>query len=130
MLKKLYAKVRFDRNIDKDRHFISPGGYDMDMGGKVAQFDFCDYYGAISKEDAAVLEIQHELLDAWIFPESASITKEDVRALREVNEFFVYTGEEEDPEIHPVKLLSLSFEFEDGEVIDCTEMEAVRNFRF
>ncbi len=69
-------------------------------------------------------------MDTAAYPEAVNITPDDVKDLRSIKEFFIYTGEKGEPEINPVKLLSLTFGFDDGTVVDCTETEAVRNFTF
>ena len=117
MLKRMYAGIRFDREIDAEKHYIIPGGYEMTFAGKAVQFDFEDYSGTIDKVDKTVLHTEQENLDISAFPEAASITPEDIKNLEKINEFFVYTGEDGDPEINPVELEFLSFEFvENGTV--------------
>lgn len=101
----MFAKIRFDRKIDLNRHYISPGGYEMTAGGKTYQFDYMDYSGRVLPDRRDVLECEMHNLDTVSFPEAAGF---DPGQLEKINEFFVFTGEEEE-EIHPVELLELSF---------------------
>lgn len=129
MLDTLFALVLFDRPITPG-HFISPGGYGMRFGSKDVAFDFCDYYHGILTEDSRVLYIEHRRLDTDSYPDAESVTAEDAIDLKEIGRFFIFTGEKEDPEIHPVKILRLSLEFADGMIVDCSDTEAVRRYVF
>lgn len=129
-LKRIFATVLFDREIRIDPCSISPGGYEMVFGDRTVRFDFQNYYPEISDEDSRILKIEHERPYTNAFPEAGNITKEDVMNLREISEFFIYTGEAGGPELNPVRLLSISFDFGDGAVIDCSETEAVKRYSF
>ena len=126
----MYSSVKFDRKIDLERHYFSPGGYNMTFNGKEFCFDFTNSWRSVDGEDPTVMHFEQECVDMGYCPEAASLTSEDVRKLEEITEFYIYANGDGCPEIHPVKLLALSFEFNDGEVVDCTDMDAVKNFRF
>lgn len=130
MLRSMYFSVRFDRKADPDIHYICPGGYEMELNGKSCMFDFERFYGRRNEQDQSVIAFEQYDLDTAAYPEAVNITPDDVKDLRSIKEFFIYTGEKGEPEINPVKLLSLAFGFDDGTVVDCTETEAVRNFTF
>lgn len=130
MLKRMHAKVMFDREIVPDIHIVSPGGYEMVFGERSVKLDFKDYYGYMDSNDQRILNIEHESLDVDVFPEAMSITVEDTRNLKRILEFYIYTGENDDPVIHPLKLMSLEFEFDDGTMIDCTDTKAVKGHVF
>lgn len=102
----MFAKIRFDRKIDLNRHYISPGGYEMTAGGKTYQFDYMDYSGRVLSDRRDVLECEMHNLDTVSFPDAAGF---DPKQLERIDEFFVYTGETDEEEIHPVELLELSF---------------------
>lgn len=133
MIKRMYARVMFDREIVKDYHSIMPGGrdgYEMRFGDDPVRFDFCDFYGYVDKTDSRILDIEAENLDIETCPEGEKLTAGDVRRLKDIIEFSVDTGDDDDPELHEQRLLKLTFEFEDGTVVDCTDMKAVRTFIF
>lgn len=106
---RMNAGIRFDRPIDVNKHYISPGGYEFVMNGRVLQFDFCDYVGNISKNDPYVLEIEQRNPDIASFPDIYKIKKKDLQHVEEIRDFFVYTGEKEDEKIIPVKLEYIDF---------------------
>lgn len=109
---RMYAKILFDREIKKE-HYISPGGYEViTKDEKTIQFDFCHFEGNISKDNRRVLECLFTNLDTSSFPESVNINPKEIMR---ISEFFVFTGEDYEPEIHPVKLLSLGFCMDDEE---------------
>lgn len=55
-----YLDVKFDRPIDKERDFISPGGYEIELkDGRTTRFDFLDYKGYIDQDDPSILHIIH-----------------------------------------------------------------------
>lgn len=103
---KMYAEILFDREIDKEKHYISPGGYEVRLkNGKTVAFDFMDYEGIISESDRRILKCNMRNLDVEAFPDSRTLKPQDIQ---EFTEFFVFTGEDSEPEIHPVKILSLA----------------------
>lgn len=107
----MFAKIRFDREIDLNRHCISPGGYEMTAGGKTYQFDYLDCNGRVFPECRDVLECEMSNLDTFSFPEAAAF---DPKQLEKIDEFFVFTGEDDEEEIHPVELLELLFHTKEG----------------
>lgn len=109
---RMYAEILFDREIKKE-HYISPGGYEViAKDEKTIQFDFCQFEGNVSENNARVLECLFTNLDTSSFPESVALNPKDIMR---ISEFFVFTGEDDEPEIHPVKLLSLGFCVDDEE---------------
>ena len=106
---RLYATIRFDRPIDPDRHYISPGGYEMTFNGKTVQFDFTDYTGYVETGDPCLLHTEQRNPDYAAFKDLAALTSEDLHHLESIEEFFVYAGDEHDPEIVPVALESITF---------------------
>lgn len=108
----MYAKIKFDREIDENLHYIVPGGYEMtfvnNLGSNptTVSFDFVSYIGNIDKKDPTILHCEMEELDDDTFPESLFI-EHFLGIISEINEFYVYTGEPGEPEINPVELLEL-----------------------
>ena len=103
----MYALIKFDRPIDKDRHVISPGGYEMTFNnGETVRFDFKGCSGRIDPADNRVFKCEMSILDIEAFPDSEFL-KTFTGSVTAINEFFVYTGEVGDPEINPVELKAL-----------------------
>lgn len=113
MLKEMNYDLVFDRKIDKKKHYISPGGYGVETKDKEFDFDFTNYSGTIDKKDAAVLHVSHTGLDTDSFPDAEKIISTDIQT-SEFTEFYIYTGEAEDMEIHPKAVRNLSFIFDDS----------------
>lgn len=112
---RLYQSIRFDRPIEKDKHYISPGGYDIrfqaENGEEIdIQFDFEDYEGSISDKDPHVLECVQKNPDYSVFSEIYYITEYMLRHIVSVSEWFIYTGEDDEPEIIPVEIFNVGFE--------------------
>ena len=66
MIKRMHARVMFDREIVKDYHSIMPGGrdgYEMKFGDNAVCFEFCDFYGYVDKTDPRIMDIKAENLD-------------------------------------------------------------------
>lgn len=108
----MYAKIKFDREIDEGKHYIVPGGYEMTFVNNLGinlitvSFDFVSYIGNIDKKDLTILHCEMEELDDDTFPESLFI-EHFLGTISEIKEFYVYTGEDDEPEINPVELLEL-----------------------
>lgn len=118
MLCRIYAAVEFDREIDPDRHYIVPGGYEAVFDdGRALAFDFEDYEGGVSRENPKVLEWVQKNPDTDSFKDIEKFTCEDFEKHFDCfGEFFLYTGEADDPEITPVRPLYIALEFfKDGE---------------
>lgn len=120
MLTSMHFDLIFDRPIDSNRHYISPGGYEIQTKeNKIFNFDFLNYEGCIDTNNPCKLHVDVYGLDIDAFPNSKNISESDITDKDTIfNEFFVYTGEYDDPEIKPTKVTSLGFEFENGEMID------------
>lgn len=106
MIRKMEFTVRFDRKIEKDKHYISPGGYSVN--GK--RFDFCAYEGCIDDEDPTLLHATVHDFDEEFFKESnehaKNLTVSDFT--KGFDEFYIYTGEDDEPEIIPKEVLALT----------------------
>lgn len=117
---KMFAQIKLDREIDKDKHYISPGGYEMTFTTRFGQsidvnFDFLTYEGVIDKDDPTVLHCEMDGLDVESFPDSTFLEKLEA-TVTEIKEFYVYTGEDNEPEINPVELLELKLINDDDKI--------------
>ncbi len=106
---RMYADIRFNRNIDSDNDFISPGGYQMKMGDKIVSFDFEEYEGTIDPKSPDVLHIECKNPDYNTFEDLMGLKKENLERVVEIPEFFVFTGEKGETDLKPIKLLSCTF---------------------
>lgn len=121
--------IVMDREIDTNRHYISPGGYEFAFpNGTSIQFDFIAYYGNVNKQNRTLLDCEVEEFDHAAFGYDA---EDDLRELFEqyktseieIVEFFVYTGEADDAEIDAIMVKDLvvtignkEYRFEDFEL--------------
>ena len=111
----MVMQVEFDRPYKNTEHYISPGGYELN--GK--QFDFTTTYGYVAEGNVVKMEVTDPDLDSFPDP----ISKEDVTVANingKFDEFFIYTGEYNDPEINPVCVKNLTFLFSDGASIEAS----------
>lgn len=106
--------LQFDRPIILGKHYISPGGYNLN--GK--QFDFCEFAGTITeKPDTLRCDVYNFDEDYARENDVESITPADI--IGDFTEFFVYTGEYDDEPINPVKVSNLAFYFDGREKYFC-----------
>lgn len=112
---RLYQSVKFNRPIDKEKDFISPGGYELKMKDKdgtekTVQFDFEDFEGGVNENDPCVLDCMQKNPDYNTFPDLKTVTKHMLQNVTEVVEWFIYTGEPEDTDLLiPVEVTDASF---------------------
>ena len=114
--------LQMDREIDKDKHrIISPGGYTFksSKSEKSLQFDFLDYAGYIDSNDKTKILFETELLDEQSFPGIIDkLNKSFCEDINEITDFYIYTGDDEDPELNLSKIIDISLLFTDGTKID------------
>ena len=91
--------ILMDNAIDPDKHFISPGGYELNN----KQFDFIQYRGYIDEKDSKRLHVH--VFEPDIDSFKRSITPKDTT--EDFQEFFIYTGDTENEPINPVRIESL-----------------------
>ena len=114
----MYVTLQMDREIDPTRHYISIGGFEFcfKKGIKIG-FDFNSSIANVQKNPTTI-KFECDDLDCDSFPEAALLEMllSDSEVDR-IEEFYVYTGEKEEPEINPERVLALSFDV-DGKMID------------
>ena len=106
----MYATLQMDREIDPNRHYIGIGGFEFCFrNGVNIGFDFNSSIANVQKNPTTI-KFECDDLDCDSFPEAAllGMMLSDSEVKR-IEEFYVYTGEREEPEINPEKILSLSF---------------------
>lgn len=114
----MYATLQMDREIDPNRHYIGIDGFEFRFrNGVNIGFDFNSSIANVQRDPTAI-KFECDDLDCDSFPEAALLGMMLADSEVEyIDEFFVYTGEEEEPEINPEKILSLSFCVE-GRMLD------------
>lgn len=103
--------VKFNRPVDKQKDYLSPGGYEMILNGKPIQFDFMTSYGNLSKTELDVCVFELEEPDIVSFPDFALITPNDIREVSDIIECFVYTGEDEEHNLEVEEIIKILFYF-------------------
>ena len=116
MLRKMTFGVEFDRKVDCKEHYISPGGYEIDIDREKIQFDFCNFAGDINKQNPTVVNYEVYIPDTEAFPEMERLTFQMLTQAKNLKfeDFFIYTGEYDDPEIIPLFIEDLILYFDEG----------------
>lgn len=108
---RMCAEIKFNRAVDPDKDYISPGGYEFVMNGKTVCFDFCDYEGGRKPGRPSVVEFVQKNPDYDTFEDLKNVTEDDLKNVEKIEEFFVYLGEDGESEgLEPVKVEHLWFE--------------------
>ena len=84
---------------------MSPGGYKI--GG--VSFDVCTVEWDRLEGSNGVIVVNLKHLDTDIYPESEKLTL-DYFKNHKFEEFYIFTGEYDDPEINPVEILDLELQ--------------------
>lgn len=122
---RMIMSVEFDRSATRE-HYISPGGYEVIAAGKNYQFDFLESIGMIDKKNPKVIHFECNYADLDSFPEMEEL-KKHLHEITDFIEFYVYTGEYDDPEIIPVKAMAVCIETTDAEyIVPETETDFIR----
>lgn len=90
MLNRMIAEIKFNREIDPDKDFVSPGGYHFLAKGKKIDFDFMNCAGYVNKKDRSVLHIEGACPDVDSFDCIKSITADDFRNIDNIDDFYVH----------------------------------------
>lgn len=122
-MKKLYGMsvvLEMDRPIDPGEHYISPGGYEIN--GK--PFDFYEFEGNIDKDNPYILNCCLRDFDGTLGDEDEEIviTEKDIK--KGFTEFYVFTGEYDEPEINVKEVKKIVFEMYDTEADETSEIVA------
>lgn len=100
-------RIKFNREIQSDIDYISPGGFEMIMNGREVGFDFYTHYGYIDKHEPTRVEFCFEEPDADAFEILNEITIDDLKNVTKITECFVYVGEDSD--LKEVEIESIAF---------------------
>lgn len=88
----MHADIRFNRCINRETDYISPGGFEFKMNDTSFQFDFCKYWGEIDAEDAAVLHVTLKQPDTDSFPSILKMIVDDILHVNAIPEFLYLPG--------------------------------------
>lgn len=116
----MYATLKFNRSLNRDTDYISPGSYEIISNNTAYRFDFETYYGNIDTEDDTLLHIECKHPDSFCFDDIANITKDVLAGVKQFNEFYLYISA---VDLEPVALLNCDFVLHDcdNEIISLSE---------
>lgn len=124
-----YLSVMFDRPVVSGRHYISPGGYEVrTKDGKTYQFDFNESNGGIDDKNPAILHFELRDEDDDTFPLIQEL-RHHIHEVTEFTECYMYTGEPDEEEIYPVRILEFvieDYQTEFADIPKSTEFVTVR----
>lgn len=93
----------------------------MVFAGKSVSFDFQEYCGSINNNDPTILHCEVEHPDFAAFDEFRSITADDLRNISKIVDCYVYIGDECEPELTVVEIISITFWLADGDPVDVSK---------
>ena len=111
----LYAMnytLEMDRPVDFEKHYISPGSYELEKNGRICRFDFYESTMNEGRNNTLAVEVAD-------FDEEYAKDNDFVNAFDDYKdifnfhytEFFIFTGEYNDEEINVSKLINLTYTF-------------------
>lgn len=105
-LTQMQFDLKFDRPIDRNKHYISPGGYTLNN----KTFDFNRFTGTIIDDNILQCVVNDFDEDYAIENGIKEVVPEDVT--KNFSEFYIFTGEYDDPEINALSVDNLYFWFD------------------
>ena len=125
---RMYQTIRFNRPLkkDDDAEYICPGGYeisvkDEDGNDRHVQFDFEDFEGNIDEKDPRLLHVMQKNPDYDTFPDLKSLTKEMLRNVTAVGEWYIHLEGDEPFSVEEVTDVTFVFPYDDWEEIPMDE---------
>lgn len=123
------VEMEFSLKMDRivtDKHYISPGGYAIRTCAGLYEFDFFESSWSIDQKDGSIIHVHVKGLD--MVSSQKPITKKMFLSENFCwEEFFVYTGDKGEPEIHPEKLLELCIIFSDESLLTMNKLLKAAN---
>lgn len=111
----LYAMnytLEMDRPVNFEKHYISPGSYELEKDGRVCRIDFNGT--EISKRSKKILNFHVKDFDEEYARDNDFKNEfDDYKDIFNFHytEFFIFTGEYNDEEINVSKLINLTYTF-------------------
>lgn len=127
-LTRMHFTVIFDREVKKDSHYISPGQYGILCHDDEITFDFNEFIADINKIEPTKVEFEVRSLDTKNFEDASSINPTVMRN-SDWKEFYIYTGEKTDPELHPLKATDIVVYFQNGETVQMDDIDFEELYR-
>ena len=106
----MYAQItlKMDRPIDKNKHYISPGGYEVTLkDSSTIAFDFCDSEGYIDELDPSIITFDLHADDYDAFSDMTTLL-DRYREIKSLSECYIHTGEHNDPEINVERIINFT----------------------
>ena len=109
----MYLNIKMDRKIDTNKHYISPGGFEIKFDdGKTIAFDFNESESWVDETNKDVMCFRLKDLDNESFPDAKTLPEYlQKHKVTEVVECYVYTGEDNEPKINPIEIENMTFDF-------------------
>lgn len=113
---RLSQSIKFNRPIDKNKDYISPGGYafktkNQDGEEVLIEFDFDESEGGVSDQDPTIADFTQKNPSYSAFPCLETLTEDMLRNITKCEDYFIYTGEDdEDDRLIPVAIINPEFE--------------------
>ena len=104
---KAYISFKMSKPIDKDLHYLSPGGYEVTTkDGKSYQFDFNECYGYIDKNDKSIVEFELRNEDYDTFPDIEEMLNH-IHEIEKFDECYLYIEDnlKDDEKLKLLKIL-------------------------
>lgn len=116
-IEKMVLSLKTDRPIDVNKHYISPGGYELLFSnGETVAFDFIESYGNVDKNDKSIIHYALFDLDTDSFPEAKKLTDYLLGSrVEKIIECYIYNGEDDEEEINPVEIKEMYFLISDND---------------
>ena len=112
---RLYQTIRFNRPIDPETDYISPGGYTLRMrcedgSEKSLEMDFYESEGGMDDKNRCLARFMQKDLMFDEYLELQTITEYMLRHIEKVEEWYIYTGEPGESDLKPVAIEGAYFE--------------------
>ena len=98
--------VEFNRPVDTEKDYIVAGGFSMIMNGKEIEFDFHMQQYFVDSDNPACVSFELYNPDYECFADFKKVTVNDLKHISEINECFVYTGEDSDLQVISVDCIT------------------------
>ena len=121
-----------DRPIDKEKHYYSPGGFEFTFAsGETIAFDFNETESLIDENDPTIIHTRMKDLDYDSFPDAKKLD-ELIRTQKvtKINECYIYTGEECEPDINPVEIKACEFVIGEDDFSNKIEKTVLNKYTF
>ena len=104
--------AEFDRAVDPEKHYLSPGGYGVTIKDHDSiLFDFIYHVGSVNDENDHLVDFIVSCLDDnFENDEDEEYLENHIQDITGFVEFFMFTGEYDDPEINFVGIKNLTIE--------------------